>query len=192
MPVRKIAVVLCIILLPLLFMRPQGATAPVEESPESMLRLHVRANSNSPADQALKYQVRDAVLAVMQDHVEKSGSLEQARAEVETVLPTVLAAADSVVDNAGYNYQVSASLGEADFPTRLYGDQVYRAGTYQAVQIYLGEGSGENWWCVLFPPLCFVEVSDDSVIPVSGDRAQTPRPRSRLLEWWQNLFGGRS
>ncbi|MCW3488883.1 stage II sporulation protein R [Dethiobacter alkaliphilus] len=192
MPVRKIAVVLCIIVLPLLLLLPQSTAAPAEESPESMLRLHVRANSNSPADQALKYQVRDAVLAVMQDHVQESGSLDQARAEVETILPRVLAAADSVVDNAGYNYRVTASLGEADFPTRLYGDQVYRAGTYQAVQIYLGEGGGENWWCVLFPPLCFVEVSDNSVIPVSGERAQTPKPRSRLLEWWQNLFGDRS
>lgn len=186
MPVRKIFIVLLFMTISLLWARPQDMPVPVAEP---MLRLHVRANSDSPADQALKYQVRDVVLAVMDDHLEDSGDMDQAKADVAAVMPEVLAAATKMVADAGYNYSVNATLGEAEFPTRLYGDQVYRAGTYQAVQIYLGEGSGENWWCVLFPPLCFVEVAQESDIPVAGAKSEAPRPRSRLLEWWQRIFG---
>lgn len=163
--------------------------APAEtERADTLLRLHVRANSDSPTDQALKYQVRDAVLAVLAVHMEQAAGADAARENVDAAMPAVLAAAQAAVASAGFDYSVSASLGEADFPTRLYGTRVYRAGRYQALQIYLGEGRGENWWCVLFPPLCFVEASPDVAIPVSGEQPAVIQPRSRLLEWLQRIF----
>jgi stage II sporulation protein R len=155
---------------------------------DMLLRLHVRANSDHPADQAVKYQVRDAVLTELSGYLDAADSADAARDEVETMLPQVIAAAQSVVDEAGYDYPVSAYLGEAEFPTRLYGDTVYRAGSYQALQIYLGAGSGENWWCVLFPPLCFIEAAPNSALPVSSQIQEPPRPRSRILEWLQSIF----
>ncbi|WP_219855781.1 stage II sporulation protein R, partial [Candidatus Hakubella thermalkaliphila] len=99
----------------------------------------------------MKYQVRDAVLTVLASHLAAADNLQTAGAKVGQSLPEVLSAAQQVVKQAGYDYTVSALLGEADFPTRLYGGQVYRAGRYQALQIYLAEGRGINWWCVLFP-----------------------------------------
>jgi stage II sporulation protein R len=156
---------------------------------EALLRLHVKANSDAPHDQAVKYQVRDAVLDVLSRHLVAAGNADAAKEKVEAVLPEVLLTAEATLQSAGYDYPVSATLGEAEFPTRLYGDRVYRAGTYQAVQIYLGEGQGENWWCVLFPPLCFVETAPEAAIPVtSGQFSEHPRPKSRIVEWLQRLF----
>jgi len=157
-----------------------------EKTAEDFLRLHVRAHSDAPTDQFLKYQVRDAVLTVLADHLAAADNLEAAGAKVDRSLPEVLLAAQQVVRQAGYDYAVRASLGEADFPTRLYGGQVYRAGRYQALQIYLGEGLGENWWCVLFPPLCFVGVASDKAIPQPG-QTDPPQPRSRFIAWWRQL-----
>ena len=157
-----------------------------EKTAEDFLRLHVRAHSDAPTDQFLKYQVRDAVLTVLADHLAAADNLEAAGAKVDRSLPEVLLAAQQVVRQAGYDYPIRASLGEADFPTRLYGGQVYRAGRYQALQIYLGEGLGKNWWCVLFPPLCFVGVASEKAIPQPG-QATPPPPRSRLIEWWRQL-----
>lgn len=156
------------------------------ETAENFLRLHVRAHSDAPSDQVLKYQVRDAALTVLAVRLAAADSLQAAGVEVDQSLPEVLLAAQQVVNQAGYDYAVRASLGEADFPTRLYGGQVYRAGRYQALQIYLGEGRGENWWCVLFPPLCFVGVASDKAIPQPG-QTDLPQPRSRFIEWWRQL-----
>ncbi|MBS3899192.1 MAG: stage II sporulation protein R [Dethiobacter sp.] len=157
-----------------------------QATPEDYLRLHVRAHSDAPSDQLLKYQVRDAVLAVLASHLAAAESLHTAGTKVDQSLPEVVFAAQQVVRQAGYDYTVRASLGEADFPTRLYGGQVYRAGRYQALQIYLGEGLGKNWWCVLFPPLCFVGVASDKAMPQPG-QAAPPQARSRIIEWWRQL-----
>ncbi|MDW7651927.1 MAG: stage II sporulation protein R [Bacillota bacterium] len=177
-----------IILLFMLFLPFLSPNPAADMGPAALLRLHVRANSDSPADQALKYQVRNAVLDVLNHHLEAAGSAARAEEDIQSALPEVLLAAQNTVTGAGYDYPVSASLGEADFPTRVYGDKVYRAGTYRALQIYLGEGRGQNWWCVLFPPLCFVEVAQDTAIPATTAQQEPPRPKSRLLEWWQRIF----
>lgn len=186
MQVDKSAILLFLILMTSVL----TSGTPVRETvPESLLRLHIKANSDAPADQALKYEVRNAVINALSSHLQTAGSAAAAQAEIDNVLPEVLLVAQNTVRAAGYDYEVSATLGEAQFPTRLYGDRVYRAGRYNALQIYLGEGRGENWWCVLFPPLCFVEVAQDSAIPVMATNPSAPpRAKSRLLEWWQSLF----
>ena len=164
-----------------------GTPAQKEDQSASLLRLHVRANSDSEADQALKYQVRDTILHSLDVRLANVQSNAEAEEKIIQALPELLALAEITIRDAGFDYDISAQLGEADFPTRLYGEQVYRAGKYRALQIYLGEGRGENWWCVLFPPLCFIEVSRDTAVSVSGE-TEIPRPRSRLLEWWQRHF----
>ncbi|MBS4008631.1 MAG: stage II sporulation protein R [Clostridium sp.] len=171
-----------LVLTALTFPVPKG-----EETAEDFLRLHVRAHSDATSDQFLKYQVRDAVLTVLASHLAAADNLHTAGAKVDQSLPEVIFAAEQVVRRAGYDYTVSASLGEADFPTRLYGGQVYRAGRYQALQIYLGEGLGKNWWCVLFPPLCFVSVASDQEMPQPGQAVVPPPARSRIIEWWRQF-----
>jgi len=179
---------LIMIVLLLLCLAKEVPSAKVDSMPD-LLRLHVRANSDLPADQALKYEVRDTILDTCEVYLSQANNVREAQEQLSQVLPVLLDAAEATVHNAGFNYTVTGNINESFFPTRMYGTQVYRAGKYLALQIYIGEGKGENWWCVLFPPLCFVEVSGDKNIPVSLDNNDVPRPRFRLLEWWQSLFG---
>ena len=190
MRAAKWCLLLFLLLLPLSF-----AAGPAYHTQHNLLRLHVRAHSNNPADQALKYEVRNTVLAILDPYLQKAENAAAAEEKIAEILPEVVAAAEQTVLAAGYNYPVTASLGTAAFPTRLYGDQVYSAGTYQALQIYLGEGKGENWWRVLFPPLCFIEVQKEGersevVVPAVNSAPEEARPqcRSRLLEGLQKLF----
>ncbi|NLZ38057.1 MAG: stage II sporulation protein R [Firmicutes bacterium] len=179
-----------LLLLPLCF-----AGSPADRAQPALLRLHVRAHSDAPADQALKYEVRNAVLAVLSPYLRQAENLEAAKAQIANNLPQVAAVAQQTVEAAGYNYPVTVSWGKAVFPTRLYGGKLYRAGTYQALQIYLGEGKGQNWWCVLFPPLCFIELPKEggessASVPAAGSTTEEIRPqcRSRLLEGLQKLY----
>lgn len=126
---------------------------------DQVVRLHVVANSDSPEDQALKLQVRDAVLACSQPLLE---GLDRERA-IEMLtreLPRLGQAAADTVAQAGYDYPVRVSLGEDRFPTKTYEDFALPAGTYTALRVELGEGAGQNWWCVVFPPLCLASVTE--------------------------------
>lgn len=189
MPVLKKTVLFLFIFM-LVF---SGNPSPVNQ-PDTLLRLHVKAHSDAPQDQALKYQVRDTVLVVLQQHLAEAGNADTARHEIFRILPEVLEAAQKTVEAAGYHYAVTATLGTATFPTRMYGDRIYRAGEYQALQIYLGDGRGQNWWCVLFPPLCFVETRTQSQHEVASVAAPVrpamapPKPKSRLVAWFSQLF----
>lgn len=120
-----------------------------------VLRLHVVANSNSPIDQAIKFKVRDEVLKLMSNKFKGVKDEEEACYLAQIYQSEIESAACSVVSQAGKKYGAEANIGNYAFPTRFYGSQVFPAGRYSAVRIVLGEGSGRNWWCVLFPPLCF-------------------------------------
>ena len=121
---------------------------------DNVLRLHVLANSDSQNDQALKLRVRDRVLeraeVILPEHV----SLDEAALILEDNLVVLAAAGAEVVAQEGYDYPVSASLEETWFPTKEYSDFALPAGLYRALRIEIGEGQGQNWWCVVFPPLC--------------------------------------
>ena len=183
------AALLLIMLLPLILTGTPAAPA----GEEALLRLHIRAHSDAPADQELKYAVRDAVLLVLAG-LPQPQSAEDALRQAAAALPLVLDAARDTVAAAGCSYRVRAALGPASFPTRMYGEIVYRAGTYQALQIYLGAGRGRNWWCVLFPPLCFLEAEGESLhqaqtVAASPQKTQPLlRFKSRLLPWLSNFF----
>ncbi|NLP37307.1 MAG: stage II sporulation protein R [Firmicutes bacterium] len=159
---------------------------------QPILRLHVRAHSDSPRDQAVKYLVRDHVLVLLDDCLQQADSAGEAQRKIAQKLPEIEATAAAVVKAAGFNYQVAATLGPAFFPTRLYGEQVYRAGEYEALQIYLGDGAGQNWWCVLFPPLCFIEMSPEEEgkenVAVAPQKFTPPPFKSRIINWFRKIF----
>lgn len=127
-----------------------------------VLRLHVIANSDSAEDQALKLQVRDAVLSEAEALLPKGGGLADAEAALATHLDTLAAAGAAAVAREGYGYPVSASLEQTWFPTKEYDGFALPAGHYQALRIVIGEGDGRNWWCVVFPPLCLASVTEVS------------------------------
>lgn len=135
--------------------------------PEESIRLRILANSDSVADQALKRQVRDAIVKEMNGWVAGPTSLEQAREVVSAHLPELDSVVGQVIANNGYSYGYTVELGTVPFPAKMYGNKVYPAGDYEAVRVVIGGGEGQNWWCVLFPPLCFV--SSDSGEAVAAD-----------------------
>ncbi len=127
---------------------------------DKVIRLHVIANSDAPADQALKLQVRDRVLEEAELLISTDGGLDTARASVEEHMDELSAAAAEAVRAAGYDYPVAVSLDDTWFPTKQYDGFAFPAGRYTALRIVIGEGQGQNWWCVLFPPLCLNTVTE--------------------------------
>jgi stage II sporulation protein R len=127
--------------------------------PNEAIRLRILANSNSEQDQEIKRIVRDRVNAQITEWVSTLTSMEAAREKIIANLDILEATAKEVLEENGVNQKVQIDFGEVDFPTKLYGNFLYPAGKYEAVLITLGEGTGANWWCVLFPPLCFLDFS---------------------------------
>jgi len=130
---------------------------------DNLIRLHVVANSDSPEDQALKRDVRDAVLSYVQSELKDSETIEQTRSMINRNMDRITSIAKETILNHGNNYGAKTTLGSYPFPTKAYGDITLPAGNYQALRIVLGNGEGTNWWCVLFPPLCFVDVTHGTV-----------------------------
>ncbi len=150
-------VVLLILMMALSFLPVHGE----QEIYDTVVRLHVLANSDSEEDQALKLQVRDAVLAVTSPLVEDCHSQEEAMAVLEANGALLQAAAEQVIAAAGRTDAVSIRLGEEAYPTRTYENCCFPAGTYVSLRVCIGEAAGQNWWCVLFPPLCLSAATDD-------------------------------
>ena len=124
------------------------------------LRLHILAASDSEEDQALKLAVRDGILAEYSAELSEVGDLEDARAALEARLPDIIATAERIVAEAGYDYRVTASLGEEWYDTRDYGELSLPRGVYTSLIIKIGEGQGRNWWCVMYPPMCLDLATD--------------------------------
>ena len=125
-----------------------------EEIYDTVVRLHVLANSDTEEDQALKLKVRDAVLEASAPLVKGCTSQEEAIEMLSAHIPDLEAAAAAVVASQGYDYPVTVRLGEEDYPTRTYESCAFPAGTYVSLRVCIGEAEGQNWWCCLFPPLC--------------------------------------
>jgi stage II sporulation protein R len=126
---------------------------------DGIIRLHVKANSDTEEDQALKLKVRDRILKETAPLLEKSESIEETRAIVKENLDNIKSIAEEVIKEEGKDYPVEVYFGMENFPTRKYGEMVLPAGEYEALLVTIGEGKGQNWWCVMFPPLCFVEMT---------------------------------
>lgn len=129
----------------------------------SVFRLHVIANSDSKEDQNLKYKVRDHLLEYMNSICENCQSKEEAILIVEQHKDAFEQIANDTVKEEGYSYTININIGNFEFPTKRYGDISLPTGYYDALRVEIGEAKGQNWWCVMFPPLCFVDISSGIV-----------------------------
>lgn len=120
-----------------------------------ILRFHVLANSDLEADQEVKERVRDAVGLYLKPLLEEADDLEETKQIVNENMEDIIAVAEQTLQEHGYDYSVSAQITRTDFPEKSYGMYTFPAGEYEALQIVLGEGEGQNWWCVLYPNMCF-------------------------------------
>ena len=127
---------------------------------ENVVRLHILANSDSTEDQALKLKVRDAILEASADWQEVASTPEEALALAESRLPQLQAVAEQTVAAEGYDYPVKAEVCRMYFTTRQYDTLTLPAGMYDAVRLSIGEAEGQNWWCVMYPPLCVGAATD--------------------------------
>ncbi|SFL87653.1 stage II sporulation protein R [Paenibacillus sp. 1_12] len=125
--------------------------------PQESIRLRILANSDSPADQWIKREVRDAIIEEMQQWVTEPDGMEAARAAVRAHLPELRTVVGSTLGQYGFTNPYQVELGLVPFPAKMYGSQIYPAGDYEALRVSIGAAEGQNWWCVLFPPLCFVD-----------------------------------
>lgn len=132
--------------------------------PDKIIRLHVVANSDSPEDQQLKLKVRDKVIGRMNARFEGLSDISEVKSIIEGSLEEIEAIARETIKDNNKPYDVKAAFAISDFPTKAYGNLTLPAGEYQALNIVIGEGEGKNWWCVMFPPLCFIDVAH-GVVP---------------------------
>jgi stage II sporulation protein R len=162
---------------------------------ENTLRLHILANSDSPADQALKLKIRDAVLSCSGELFSGCDTRQKMISAAQEQLPKIQQVAEQTALHNGYELPVTASVTDMFFETRRYDHVILPAGTYTAVRIELGAAAGKNWWCVLYPPLCvsaaqtgFTEEEaqiSDSLL--QQDALPHYRARLAVVEWWETL-----
>lgn len=138
----------------------------------SVFRLHVIANSNSDEDQSLKYKVRDNLLKYMNNICSNCSSKEEAIELVTEHQEEFKQVALETIKNEGYSYDVKINIGNFEFPTKQYGDISLPAGYYDALRVEIGKAEGRNWWCVMFPSLCFIDVSSGIVPEESKEKLQ--------------------
>ncbi|MBR2405218.1 MAG: stage II sporulation protein R [Clostridia bacterium] len=166
---KKIICALCIGFFCTLIIHSQFETTEAALA-KSVIRLHVIANSDSESDQALKLRVRDRIIKETEGVFEAQTTICAAREDIEHNLDTIRRIAEDEISSSGYDYPVKVSLGMSDFPTKEYGELVLPAGSYEALKVEIGRAQGKNWWCVLFPPLCFV---DETCVTASGEAIET-------------------
>lgn len=155
---RKLAVILSVIFaLVIVFV---GTT--YKEVNKDYLRIHIRANSNSEQDQIIKYKIKDAVVEALVPYVANCEDFTDVKEMLNNKLTFIDDVANSVLKINGFNYKAKTKLAEEEFPIRSYNDFVLDAGYYDALIVELGEARGDNWWCVVYPPLCFTNSNSGS------------------------------
>ncbi|WP_010166264.1 stage II sporulation protein R [Candidatus Epulonipiscium viviparus] len=172
---------------------------------DDVIRFHVLANSDSAEDQQLKEEVRDAVMKYMEPFLDTADSVDESRRLLLKNIDAMQAVAENVVTSRDKNYDVRVEIAQVQFPTKKYGDIIFPAGVYEACRVLIGEASGANWWCVMFPPLCYVDASM-GVLPLEGKEEleknltdaqyeivafQKEKPykiRFKLLEWLEGVL----
>ena len=112
----------------------------------------------------LKREIRDNINSYLTTKVGTLDSIDQAREKMKAEIPTLEGIVQQTITKSGFTYNSKVELGVAPFPTKMYGQHVYPAGDYEALRVTVGEGVGQNWWCVLFPPLCFVDISTGDAV----------------------------
>ena len=196
--VAIVITLVCLMALSFLPVRGEG------EIYDTVVRLHVLAHSDSEEDQALKLQVRDAVLDASAPLLEGCKTQAEAIEILSAHIADLEAAATATVEREGYAYPVTVRLGEEDYPTRTYESCAFPAGTYVSLRVLIGDAEGQNWWCCLFPPLCLSaatakEDNEDAFIRVGLTKDQYGiitetgktkyKVRFRILEVIEDWFG---
>lgn len=125
----------------------------------SAIRFHILANSDSVSDQALKMRVKESVVNYIYEKTGDFKTVDEAKNFILNNDKTIKSMVTKAIADNGYDYTVSSTFGFSDFPVKTYGDVIFPKGTYTSYTIKIGNGKGHNWWCVLYPPLCFVDVS---------------------------------
>lgn len=171
---------------------------------KEILRLHVVANSDSKEDQELKMKVKETIVTYLRGTMSDAKSVEEARRQIEKRLPEIEVIAEEKMQTEGFSYEAQAELGECYFPVKEYGDLTFPAGEYEALRVNLGESTGKNWWCVMYPSLCFVDASYQ-VVPNSSkeklknslteeeynsllDGEEEVQYSSKIIEWLQRTL----
>lgn len=138
------------------------------ESSVQYLRIHIRANSNSYADQSVKYKVKDAVVEELIPLVSEIESFEEAKKVIEANFGFIESVADRVLEENDITYKTHAKIDNEYFPTRTYEDVTLEEGNYDALILELGSGEGNNWWCIVFPAFCFTKTKNsDNIVYIS-------------------------
>ena len=157
---KKICIVFVVLIIIIATVVCATALKPAQAENE-YLRIHVRANSNDQADQAVKYKVKDEVVKFITPYAAQCVDKDTAIELVSSILGEIEDVCDRVLKQNGFNYTSRASVRSEEFPTRVYDDLTLEAGVYDALIIELGSGKGDNWWCVIYPPLCFTSATCD-------------------------------
>lgn len=156
-----------------------------EDTPENqyqgIIRLHVIANSDSKEDQELKLKVRDEIIKEVSS-LEGSKTIENSRNFLKNHLTKMEQTADRVIKENGMTYSSSADMGVKWIPEKTYGDAHFPAGNYEALNVTLGKGEGENWWCVLFPPLCLIDEDPEAIEELDLTESEQLELKSKVKE----------
>lgn len=169
-----------------------------DELADKVVRLHVLANSDSEEDQALKLKVRDVVLERATAILEQSADRREAESRLRGELLELERIAAEEIAAEGYNYPVTVELENTDFPTKEYDGFTLPAGEYLALRVIIGEGQGQNWWCVVFPPLCTAASADvpasalaagfsEEEVTLITEENQGYVLKFKAVEWWETL-----
>lgn len=175
------AVVALVIVVAIIAVMGAGATG---QSNDQFLRIHIRADSNSEEAQAVKYVVKQAVVEYLTPYIAQADSKNSAQQIVANHLEGIESVADKVLMANGFDYKCTAKVCQESFPTRTYDGLTLQSGVYDALILELGSGEGDNWWCVVYPPLCFVNGESNGTNSIVY--------RSKLLEiieQWKSLLG---
>ena len=154
---------------------------------DSLIRFHVIANSDTLYDQSIKLKVRDSVIEKVNHVLDSARNEKEAEQLLERHSEEILETANNILTKENCGYTATAKLGTSIFPTKTYGKITLPAGKYKAYKIILGEGKGKNWWCVLYPPLCFVDINDDTAVAVT-EKTEDLRKEEDIFAVNGNLY----
>lgn len=197
MKISKTDIIMALgIVLALLLSGFRGFAADCESVQSEVLRLHIPANSDSEYDQSIKLQLRDMVLSEYGSQLACESDITHAIAQTKALLPEIEQSCNKFLTTKSAPYGAKAELCEMHFNTRVYDNVTLPAGEYTALRITLGSGEGQNWWCVMFPPLCIPVASAEKqteLLPdvlVNSEKAETVEVRFALFEFFEWLING--
>lgn len=159
-----------------------------------VIRFHVIANSDSDEDQKLKLKVRDVVINYLYPYMKDVKNLDESRKIIKEKNDEVIKLVNKVIKQNGYNYSVESRLSRENFPEKEYGNIIFPQGNYEAYRIIIGNGEGHNWWCVMFPPLCFADETKENVKSEQNTEKlneyieEEVKVKFKVVEWIKGLF----